>query len=279
MEIETDFISFRGGGLNRFLKVALWLFLLLALNGAAQGPSQRGDIIGPLARILPVPPHYHFPDGQTLVYAAEWRIWSAGTATLRIDSAGPQQHVSATADSIGVVALLYRVHDHFDSWFDTPGFCSQRITKHTEEGLRRRDTAIRFDYPRRKAVLEETNLRDGQTKHAEEDIPGCATDVLSGLYYVPSLPLQLGVTYRFPLNDGGRTVEVSATAEAREQVKTDAGVFSTVRVRVDAKPTEPKKEGGQVWLWCTDDAQRLPVQMRSRLFWGTMTLKLQRVQK
>ncbi len=173
-------------------------------------------MIGPVAHILPVPPHHHFPDGETLVYTAEWRIWTAGTATLRIESAGSQEHVSATANSSGAVAVLYRVQDRFDSWFQTPSFCSQRITKHTEEGLRRRDTAIRFDYPQRKAVLEETNLRNGQAKRAQEDIPGCATDVLSGIFYVISLPLQLGATYTFPVNDGGRTVEVTATPEVRE---------------------------------------------------------------
>jgi hypothetical protein len=202
---------------------------------------------------------------------------------LRIDQAGELQHVTGAADSSGVVAVLYRVHDRFDSWFDSHSFCSQRVSKRTEEGLRKRDTGIRFDYQRRKALLEETNLRNNETKRAEQDVPGCATDVLSGLFYVASLPLQLGATYKFPLNDGGPTYEVNVVPEVREQVKTDAGVFSTIRVQVDAKPMDPKehnsRDRGRVWLWYTDDAQRIPVQMRARLFWGTLTLRLQRVQK
>jgi len=256
------------------------LFLLLALSSAAQTPHQpaTNDFIGPVAHIQPPAPNYHFPAGQAYVYTAEWRLWVAGTGTLRMESSGGQQHVSAVADSTGVVAALFRVHDQIDSWFNPSTFCTQRVTKHTEEGLRKRDATILFDYPRHKAVLEEKNLRNGDIKRAEQDIPTCATDLLSGIYYVASLPLQLGTTYKFPLNDGGNTVEVTVTPEVKEQVKTDAGVFSTLRVQAEAKEG-PLKDRGRIWIWYTDDAQRIPVQLRARAFWGTLTLKLQRIQK
>jgi hypothetical protein len=252
----------------------------LALGSAAQAPPQpaAGDLIGPAAHIQPPPSNHRFPTGQAYVYAAEWRLWLVGTGTLRMESSGGLVHVSSVADSTGVVAALFRVHDEIDSWFNPQTFCTQRVHKRTEEGLRKRDATIAFDYSRRKAILEEKNLRNGETKRAEQEIPGCATDVLSGIYYVASLPLQIGATYQFPLNDGGRTVEVSATPDAREQVKTDAGVFSTLRVQVEAKEGQ-LKDRGKIWVWYTDDAQRLPVQLRARAFWGTITLKLQRVQK
>jgi hypothetical protein len=34
-----------------------------------------------------------------------------------------------------------------------------------------------------------------------------------------------------------------------------------------------------VWVWYTDDAQRIPVQMRARMGWGTLTFRLARVDK
>jgi hypothetical protein len=243
---------------------------------AAQS-QPAADVIGPLAHILPPPANHRFPDGSTFVYSAEWRLWNAGTATLRIDNSGAERHVTGTATSTGVVALLYKVQDNFESWFDPHSFCSQRIYKHTEEGLRKRETQIRFDYQRRKSLLEEINRKNGDRKLAEQDIPGCVTDVLSGIYYVGSLPLQTNATYVFPLNDGGKTVDVRATAETREQVKTDAGTFATVRVQIDTRGGLSQR--GRLWLWYTDDAQRIPVQMRVRMFWGTLTMKLQRVEK
>ena len=106
---------------------------------------------------------------------------TAGLATLRIEREGNQEHVIGTADSTGVVALLFRVQDRFNSYFDAHSLCSNKLVKHTEEGSHWRDTEITFDYKIRKAVLQEKNLKNGQTKRTENDIPGCVTDVVSGI--------------------------------------------------------------------------------------------------
>lgn len=242
-----------------------------------QSTPQQAQI-GPESHIRPAPTGYQFANGQTLHYTAEWRLWTAGTATLRVDGVGTEERVTGTADSAGFVALLYKVADRFESYFDQRTFCSSRLTKHTEEGRHQRDTQIRFDYVRRKAVLDEKNLKTGLVKHAEEDIPACVSDVLSGIFYVGSLPLEIGRTYVFPLNDGGKTVDVRAHVEAREDVKTEAGTFKTIRVQPEAE-SGVLKSRGKVWVWYTDDAAHTPVQMRARLFWGTLTFRLNRIER
>ena len=65
----------------------------------------------------------------------------------------------------------------------------------------------------------------------------------------------------------------SRIAEAREQVVTLAGTFQTVRVQPIADAGVVKNRGN-IWIWYTDDERRMPVQMRARLFWGTMTMRL-----
>jgi hypothetical protein len=267
------------------------LFLLLVVCATiAQAPSRpqpskipspgamSQDTIGPQSYIRPAPANYRFPNGQVLHYTVEWRIWNAGLATFRIDPAGPEQKVTATADSTGFVSLLYKVADRFEAYFDRNTFCSTHIFKHSEEGLHKRDTNIRFDQQRKKAILDEKNLRNNETKHVEQDIPGCVTDVISGIFYVASLPLEPGRSYSFPLNDGGKTVDVKAHVEAREEVKTDAGTFHTVRVQPEAESGVLKSKG-KVWVWYTDDANHTPVQMRAHMFWGMLTFKLARVDK
>jgi len=249
----------------------------IALAQTAQH-SAPGDGNSPVPRIAPPAAGLKLPHGQTLVYDGEWRLWTAGAASITIEPVGQMQKVTATANSAGVVSLLFTVKDRFESVFDTRSFCSERIFKHIEEGSRKRETNIRFDYPRRKAVLDEKNLKNNEPKHAEEDIPGCVTDVLSGIFYLGSLPLQQGATYVFPLNDGGKTVEVKATVEGREQIKTAAGTYNAIRVRTEATTGNLKKRGS-IWFWYSDDAARLPIQMRARAFWGTLTLKLARIDK
>jgi len=241
-------------------------------------PEPNQPVIGAQSQIRPVTPGDKFLNGEKLVYEVEWRLLSAGVATILMENTGQEQHITATADSIGVVSLLYRVHDRFESYFDSKTFCSNLTTRHIEEGFRRQDTLIRFEYGRRKSVLQQKNLKTGQSRQVENDIPSCATDVVSGIFYLESLPLQNGVTYMFPLNDGGKTVDVQARVEAREEVKTPAGTFQTLRVQPEAA-SGLLKDKGRIWIWYSDDGAHTPVQMRARLFWGTITFRLQRIER
>ena len=186
--------------------------------------------------------------------------------------------MTGTADSTGVVALLFRVQDRFNSYFDAHSLCSSKLMKHTEEGSHWRDTEITFDYKIGKAVLQEKNLKNGQSKRTENDIPGCVTDVVSGILYVASLPLLPDATYSLPLNDGGKTVTIHAHVEGKEQVKTPAGTFQTIRVGPEGNYSVLKNRG-KITIWYSDDARHLPVQIQARLFWGTLTVYLASIDK
>ncbi|MCU1312022.1 MAG: hypothetical protein JWO20_3147 [Candidatus Angelobacter sp.] len=258
-------------------KYFLAALLCAACCGFAQSPQTTTSTIGAGSQVTAPNAAYKFPDGQTLVYGVDWRLFNAGTATLRMERAGREQRIVATADALGFVALLYHVQDRFESFVDPKTYCSLTLSKHTEEGFRRLETNITFDQARRKSVLSEKNLKTSQSKKVENDTPGCVVDVVSSAYYISSLPLVANGVHRFPMNDGGKTVDVKVTVEAREDVKTPAGTFKTVRI-VAAAENGPLKNRGQIWIWYTDDAAHTPVQMKARLFWGTLVFHLQKIE-
>jgi hypothetical protein len=243
-----------------------------AASPAAAGPS----ISAPM--VMKPGPEFVFPLGQTYVYGGQWRIFNAGIATLRMEKAGQENRIVASADAAGTVALLYHVQDRLESFFDPTNFCSRNTSRHVEEGFRRVDTNITFDYAHRKAVFDQKNLKKNETKHEEHEIPNCVTDMLSAIYYVASLPLEPGRTFSFPLNDGGESVDVNVHVEAREQIKTPAGTFNTVRIQPEAAKGLVRDKG-KLWIWYTDDAAHVPVQMRARMSWGTLMFQLLRVDK
>jgi hypothetical protein len=69
------------------------------------------------------------------------------------------------------------------------------------------------------------------------------------------------------------TVPVTMKVEGREEIKTTLGTFKTLRVQPTADAGVVKNRGN-IWIWYTDDERHLPVQMRARLFWGTITFRL-----
>jgi hypothetical protein len=203
----------------------------------------------------------------------DWRLVNSGLVNLRLDTVNGERHIVVNADSVSAVALLYHLHDRLETFFNPQTNCSLSLTRHTEEGFRRIDSNVRYDYSRGKAILDENNQRAKNRKHEENDIPSCVSDVIAAIYYVASQPLQIGDKFVFPVNDGGRTADVQAEVEGREQVKTPAGTFQCIRVSAEAL-TGPQAGKGKVWMWYTDDPRRIPVQMRTRAFWGTLLFHL-----
>ena len=117
----------------------------------------------------------------------------------------------------------------------------------------------------------------GTSKTLTASIPACVTDSLSAIFYAASQPLIVGQNVRFPLADSMRTVTVVMKVEAKEEIKTPAGTFQTIRVEPTAEEGIVKNRGN-IWIWYTDDARHLPVQIRARLFFGTITFHLKSVE-
>jgi hypothetical protein len=274
-------VNVAGGPAKKLFRPSALLLLIAATITilAAQTAPPAASVSSASAQITPPRPNYPFPDGRSFVYSAEWHLLAAGTGVIRMDAAGNgnERKVVATAESSGVVNVIFPVHDRFESHFDPQTFCSHSIVKHSEEGSHKRETAIHFDYESKKSKLEERNLKTGEIKHVENDLPTCSTDILTGFFYLQSLPLKPGATYDLPINDGKSAV-VRATVDKREQIKVPAGTFSAVMVTAEAISGSLQSKG-KVWVWYSDDAAHTPIQMRAKLGWGVLLFRLQRIEK
>jgi hypothetical protein len=255
---------------NTGLRSRAWFAVLalvcLAEICAAQSAQAPAQIAAPRTG-------FSFPARQTLTYAVDWRVFPAGTTVLHLQQDGDEERISAAADTLGAINLIYRVSDRFQSSFSRNNNCSAGFSKQVQEGRRQVNTDLKFDYPAGKALLDEKNVVKGTSKHEEGPVGPCVTDLLSAIFYPASQPLAPGQTFRVPLGDALHTVMVTMHAEALETVRTPLGTYQTVRVQPTADAGVVKARGN-IWVWYTDDARHIPVQMRARLFWGTITFRL-----
>ena len=129
-----------------------------------------------------------FPQKQTLTYSVDWRVFPAGTAVLHFEANGDRERITATADTIGAINLLFHVGDRFQSTFDREKGCTYEFDKQTVEGRRQINSTLHLDYAQGKSILDEKNLVTGQSKHVETPIPGCLTDLLTGVFTPPRSP-------------------------------------------------------------------------------------------
>ncbi len=255
--------------LSRTLRAAAPVFLAAPLLAVAQIPSTKLS-----APPLPPPlPSYSFPARQTLTYSVDWRVFPAGTTTLHLEQQGAVEKVTATADTLGAINLIYRVADRFQSSFNRATGCSYGFSKQLQEGRRRVNTDLTFNYAQGTRLLTERNLVKNTNKQQNAPVGPCVTDLLSAIFYPASQSLIPGTRFPVPLGDSLHTVVVSMNVEAKEIVQTPLGTYHTIRVQ-PAASSGVVRARGNIWIWYTDDARHIPVQMRARLFWGTITFRL-----
>lgn len=229
----------------------------------------------PESHIVAPRPQYTFGN-QKFVFSVEWHFLNAGTSTVEIQHADSGARVLATANSAGMPDKIFKVHDLFSASLDPRTFCTRKIEKHNQEGKRQYEETVAMDYPHGKSQVDVKNIKTAETKHSEFDIPGCVTDVISGFFYVASLPLAPGYSEVFPVNDNGKTTDVEVKVESRDRVKSPLGQFDTLRVK--AEPVSgPMKGKGVLWVWFSDDGRRIPVQMKSKLGFATLLFQLQQI--
>jgi hypothetical protein len=240
------------------------------LLGFCAATGQTGQNTPPLAAPRA---DYNYPANQSLTYTVDWRVFPAGTTVMHLQQEGDEERVSASGETLGAINLIYRVSDRFQSSFNRRTGCSAGFAKQLQEGRRQVTTDLKFDYAQGKALLNEKNLVKGSSKHSEAPVGPCVTDLLSAIFYPASQTLTPGQSFQVPVADAMHTVTVTMHVEARETVRVPLGTYPTLRVQPTAAAGTVKARGN-IWIWYTDDEKHIPVQMRARLFWGTITFRL-----
>ncbi len=260
------------------LAIRALLSSTIAFAAVAQAPTHaRTATPVSIPTLTPPAPGYVFPDHETLTFSVDWRVFNGGTAVFHLERQGAVEKVNASADTIGNLTMIFPVVDKFQAGFNRQTGCSTGFSKQVQEGRRKVSSDLTFNYPQGKQSETTRNLVQGTTAHREASIPACVADSLSAIFYVASQPLTVGHEFRFPLADSMRTITVAMKVEAREEIQTPAGTFQTIRVQPTADEGVVKNRGN-IWIWYTDDSRHLPVQIRARLFWGTITFHLRSVE-
>jgi hypothetical protein len=220
---------------------------------------------------LPHPPPgpVIFGEGERFVYSIQYGIVNAGTATLEIRNVAvidgrPCYHIVSDARSNEVFSVFFRVHDRFESFMDTLSLVSRRYEKHLREGNYRKDERVIFDQDSLKAVYP----------HKTVAIAPNTQDVLSSLYYLRLLPLEVGTAVAISNHTDGKNYPLLVKVLRKERVTVDAGTFDCVVVEPVLKATGVFRQKGRLTVWLTDDRYRIPVLMKSKVVIGSVSAVL-----
>lgn len=253
--------------LHRHTVLLLLVALLLPPHAAAESIPRASNAL---------------PTKENLYYTAEWRLITAGKVRLSWsadrDPGDPGWQTGLLIESTGLVSKLYKVRNEYTSLLRSD-LCAVSSKLDALEGRKHKETIVKFDGEAGKASYLEKDLAKNAVLDTKEiDIPSCVHDVLGALYHLRTIRLEPGESITLPVSDGKKSVNARVEAQQREEVKTPSGTYKTIRYEAFLFNNVLYRRNAHLYIWLTDDARRLPVQIRVRMQFtiGTVTLQLEK---
>lgn len=272
--------------------VALLLGLGFAAAQAApeKTPSEKAAFASPkIAQPLP------FKLGETLLYEVTFSktVFSGtiGELTLTVskpnspsDSSGPSMadllELKAEAVSKGFFPALFgmKVRNRYSSIVNQTDFGVQTSTKLVEQGKVRREQKTELNRETGLVTYTDRNLtiEKSPPNVKKKPAPSWIQDLVSTIYFVRTQPLNEGDVVAIPISDGGEIYNIEVVAGKRQEIKTRAGKFKAIQVNAKIFDGRYVKRSGEMLVWISEDAARLPVRARVKTSGATITVDLKR---
>jgi Protein of unknown function (DUF3108) len=211
---------------------------------------------------------------EKLVYDMTWTGIKAGTATQEIIDEGDSIRIVSIARSADWISVFFPVEDRVESLLPKVpppqlGLPSDFRMK-VREGKHRRDKEIIFDHDKGKAhYIDHLN-----GEKVELEIGKNTYDAYSSFYYIRTLPLQVGKSVFVSILDNKQLWNVEIQVLKKEKLDTILGEVNTILIKPLIKSEGIFQRKGEIYIWLTDDARRIPVKMKTKVTIGSVTATL-----
>jgi len=210
-----------------------------------------------------------FQVGERLNYNVSFTGITAGQASLEVVNDAEvdnyhQLHIRFIAKTTFPLSAIYAINDQIDTWLDSKYLYTRKLTKKIREGNYKKDLYTIIDYDQSIAITNGDTIIIDQFLH----------DSYSLFYYLRTIPLNIGETINFAAFDGKKITPFQIITKTKETINTMAGTFPCLVVKPFREGTTLLKNKGDMMIWFSDDKNRLPIQIRIKLKYGSMLLKL-----
>ena len=252
----------------RFFFALPLILLLLLLAGQGSPASEQSGAAQP-----PKSPAT-FEPGERLVYTIAWFNIPAGTTVMDVTEGPaikdrPGYRLITSAKTNKFVSSFYPVDSRVESIIDPVSLWPQHLLFKRREGKRKNDFDVTFYQTEGKVV----SIKDGVTETIQ--IPQGSQDGLSCLYYLRSFPkLVPGTSVFMDVHHDRKNYRLEIRIEGVEKMKAPWGEVETLRILAVMPFKGIFLNEGNIRVWVTNDARRIPVLMRAKVVVGAVTATL-----
>jgi hypothetical protein len=214
-----------------------------------------------------------FKAGEQLNYKLKYGFFTGAEANLRVEESEkkfdghPAFHIIADGRTAGTFDIFYKVRNRYETYIDQTTLLPDFYTENRHEGSYKHSDNVTF------------NHHDDKITAAKGVYPfkGKVFDFLSAYYFSRSVDISnIHVGQKFELQyfleDGVHTLSI--TYVGKEQVNCVLGTFNCLKFNPTIIPGRIFKKDSKLYLWITDDNNRIPLKAHVELIVGSVTMDL-----
>ena len=243
-----------------------FILIGLVLSSVNLTVSWAGDS-SPLSSSRP------FQIGEQFTYAISWLNITAGTAVMAVTGGTkgdrPLLKLLTIAQSRPAITKFFPVDNRVESMVDPKTLLPEHLTFRRREGKKKED--IEYTFHHNEGTVTEVK---GESTETFPIMPH-TQDAISCLYYARSeLRPYPGSSLTMNVHHDKKNHKLEVLVEKIETIRGAWGSIETIRVLVVMPFEGIFLNKGNIRVWFTNDARRIPLRMKAKVVIGTIVADL-----
>lgn len=214
-----------------------------------------------------------FKAGEKLSYKLKYGFFTAAEANIRVEESTvkfdgqPAYHIIALGQTAGTFDVFYKVRNRYETYVDHTTLLPYFYAENRHESSYKHADKVTFDHDKKTITAAKGTFPSA----------GKVFDFVSAYYFARCIDvskIKIGETFdlQYFLEDGIHTLSI--TYVGKEKVSCSMGTFNCLKFNPTIIPGRIFKKSSKLYLWITDDNNRIPVRAHVELVVGSVTMDL-----
>lgn len=215
-----------------------------------------------------------FKAGETIKYKLKYGFFTAAEATIKVLATdikfnnNPTYHLLVEGETSGSFDVFYKVRNRYDSYIDKDNYTPYLYTENVRENKYKRNDKARFYQDEKKVVGKKGTFKSNVSQ---------TFDLVSAYYFTRNLDLskiKVGdkITLNYFLDD--EITPLTIEYFGKETIKTSLGKIACLKFSPSIRPGRVFKKDSRLYLWISDDANRIPVKAQVEVLVGSINMEI-----
>ncbi|WP_373048273.1 DUF3108 domain-containing protein [Vulgatibacter sp.] len=220
-----------------------------------------------------------FTPGEELVYKITALGMTAGKARISVGLGSERDGVKAwpvvvQARTDSLFDSVYTVRDKFVTWWHPESGRVIGADLFADEGGKRHRSTSKLDHASGKAEVMRIREWSGERSKKTYQIPAGSYDIAGAIFELRRRPLTPGSVEEVDVFTGKKVFKLRCVVEKQEQVKTKAGTFDAVAVRIQLGFDGQFASKRDVLAWFSNDERHVPIKFEAEFALGSIVAEL-----